>query len=232
MVWLLVAACVGLGVVSYRCARARIRIALADCGWALAYASSAGAVTWFIGDLSQGWPHDAVALMELLDPARWGIGSLGIVAGLFLAARVRPSLRAALVVSAPGLFCGLAIARLGCFSGGCDFGSVSTEPWVVACDPSAAAMHASWGLHPFALYSATWALVIGLMSWRAPDPRQGVALVLVWLAGAFVLEFFRHPMNLPPLVGSLNVAQLLQMIVALPLVNFVRSARAPARITR
>jgi prolipoprotein diacylglyceryltransferase len=160
-----------------------------------------GWFAWFAGALSRS-PHQA------LSPREWGLGSLGLVLGMLVQAWRSPESRTFLRAAAPSLAFGLAIARLGCFSAGCDFGEVSTAEWVARCDPSARDGTPTWGLHPFALYSAVWFGVGGGLFLRARGrPRTELFVVTLWLAGAWGLEFFRHPRNLPPVFAGLNVAQ-------------------------
>jgi phosphatidylglycerol:prolipoprotein diacylglycerol transferase len=88
------------------------------------------------------------------------------------------------------------LARMGCFLAGCCHGRPSTLPWaVVYPTPSPATMfHGdAVAVHPSPLYEA--ALLLAIAAWvarsRADRPSGAVRAALAYLAGRFVLDFFR-----------------------------------------
>jgi prolipoprotein diacylglyceryltransferase len=144
-------------------------------------------------------------------PWRGQVMSYGALGGLVLAygacARRRGiALGTALDRLAPTLGVQVAIARIGCFVAGCDFGVVTEKPWGVRFAPGSPAfiLHAETGLipvsastslpvHPTQLYeSAVGLLMIGAA--LLPQKRHGVAFAraaVCYAVGRFVVELFR-----------------------------------------
>ncbi len=116
-----------------------------------------------------------------LDAVRAGGGLVffGAVPGAALACfaagrALRVDILAALDRSIPGLAAGHALGRIGCFLGGCCYGTPFDGPWaVVYTDPIALAAHPPVPRHPTPLYEAAGLLAIGLAFALVPPRRVG-----------------------------------------------------------
>jgi phosphatidylglycerol:prolipoprotein diacylglycerol transferase len=162
----------------------------------------------------------------LVPDLRAGKSSLGgLFAGAFCLAaflrlrgeRILPFLDA----SAPAVALAYAIARIGCFFNGDDFGTVSSVPWAVAYGPATLAFdeHVARGwvdvstgvslaVHPVQLYSALAALALFVLLRRAdrqPQGRQTAALMIGYGVSRFCLEWMRGDFEAS--LGPLSVAQ-------------------------
>jgi len=101
---------------------------------------------------------------------------------------------------APAVALGQSVGRLGCFSGGCDYGKPTTAPWGVVF--TSAFAHEVSGvplgvrLHPTQLYeSITTFVIFGLLLWWFPKKkREGdvfLGYVGLYALARFFLEFLR-----------------------------------------
>lgn len=163
-----------------------------------------------------------------VDPRYGGFASLGGVAGGGLVlAGLRTRLpterfwRLADVLVPAGLL-GLAVARLGCLSAGCDFGAVAELPWSVRypADAPAWRVHLEAGLlgagaewsrpvHPFPLYDIGVILLAAALG-QVVSVRAGLGAAVTgvaYLSGRVAVEEFRGPQEAVVAAG-LNVHQL------------------------
>ncbi len=152
----------------------------------------------FLPDLLAGRKSVVGALMG------GGVWLGGIVAGLaalWLMSR-RHGLRLGLVANAFFVFIPFshAIGRLGCFLGGCCWGSVCDFPWAVTySDPAAHRLNGTplgVSLHPTVLYESALEMgnfLVGLALWRRKPSDGSVVAAWMGLYGAerFLLEFLR-----------------------------------------
>jgi len=104
-------------------------------------------------------------------------------------------------------FVGLAVARVGCLTAGCDFGRPTRAPWGLRYpfETPAHLAHvaeewieptAPWSLstHPFPFYLVAVTLVAVLTGIRCEsDGMEATVVAAVYCAGRFVAEFFRSP---------------------------------------
>ena len=150
--------------------------------------------------------------------ASWGAyagGSVAASARLFFADRT--NLLRHLDHAAPAVLAGIALARIGCFLNGDDFGTVCSYPWCVTFPAGSVAWDAhralgwidgaapaSLRVHPLQLYlsaaaAAACALVL-LIERRHPMRPGGSALsgVLLYSTTRAPLELLREPAALPP----------------------------------
>ena len=155
------------------------------------------------------------SVQKVVEGEKGSIGAiLGSVFALLIYFRIR---KIPILVNAdkivPYIALMYAIARIGCFFNGDDFGTVSNLPWAVSFGPSTEAYHAhlsrgwigsgdveSLRVHPSQLYHATAGLMgfFLLKSWRGN--WQGSRFALAWVyygATRFGIEFFRdeHEVN-------------------------------------
>ncbi len=144
--------------------------------------------------------------------------------------------------AAPAIALAYAVARLGCFANGDDFGRLSTSPWAVTFSPGteAFAAHlargwvrasspASLPVEPVQLYAAALGVVLFLLIVTVKR-RPGVPVFIAALGyglGRFVLEWLRDDYR-PWLVG-LSLPQVLSVILALVGVAVLVRIRFPAR---
>jgi phosphatidylglycerol:prolipoprotein diacylglycerol transferase len=138
----------------------------------------------------------------------------------------------------PAVALGYAVARVGCFVNGDDFGVVTSIPWAVTFPrgTDAFAHHVASGsipdtalvslpVHPTQLYQAAVGLALFaiLVRWQParPGDRLTVALFAYGVA-RFVLEFLRGDSE--PLVGGLHANHLLSLVaVTVAVLSWARS---------
>jgi prolipoprotein diacylglyceryltransferase len=123
----------------------------------------------------------------------------------------------------------VAIARLGCFSAGCDFGRPSGLPWAVSFGAGSPAWHqhrrlgviaadaaSSAPVHPTQLYEAGLGLAMMVVAWRLRRvPRAGSQLVgtaVTYALGRGALEWLRADEG-RGMVGGLSTPQWLCLAV-------------------
>jgi len=161
--------------------------------------------------------------------------------GLYLHLR-RLSVLAYADAAAPAIALAYAVARIGCFVNGDDFGRLSTAPWAVTFPPGtdAFAAHVSRGwvsasaaaslpVEPVQLYAAALGVVLFLLILTVKR-RPGVPVVLAAVgygAGRFVLEWLRDDFR-PWLVG-LSLPQVLSVVLALVGLAVLARALFPVR---
>lgn len=146
-----------------------------------------------------------------------GFGAIaGLVVGYVAAARVgyarKKSVRLALDALAPAIGPMIAIARLGCFFAGCDFGAPTTLPWALRYPHLTPAFRAQLDgglvhlsdartlpVHPTQLYESllglgVFAIAILWPAWRRGRAHAGERFGIVLLAyavGRFAIDFVR-----------------------------------------
>jgi hypothetical protein len=163
----------------------------------------------------------------------------GVVAGFALVAGRRELDRIAIALGPM-----VAVARLGCFVAGCDYGKLASLPWAVR--PSAGqpgffaqveqgllpfdALHAM-PVHPTQLYEAALGVGMLLLAWGARRRRPGDAVAITlaaYAAGRFVIEFWRGDPR--AMLGPLSLAQLLSVaVLAACLGSIARDVKASSR---
>lgn len=175
-------------------------------------------------------------------PAAAGAMSWGAYAGGFLAASARLSFadRADTVrhfdAAAPAVLLGVAVARIGCFLNGDDFGVVCHDPWCVTFPAGSvawevhrtlgwigAAARASLPVHPLQLYFSAAALGACVLTVAAeryrPTRSGGTALLamLLYSLSRIPLELLREPASLTPgsRVSGLQLAIALLVVTVL-----------------
>lgn len=184
--------------------------------------------------------------LRVLDLGRGGHNSSGALLGASLAValwwRVAPDgrRRATLDALVVGGLAGLAFARLGCLFDGCDIGRPTSLEWAVRHAAGAPAFTdhvalgyvdalAGWTLpvHPFAAYLAAATLLIAgvslaLIWWARPvGGRVALGTAGAYLAVRFLLEWTRHPTGADPVLGSLNVHQVMSLLAIAGLLSVV-----------
>lgn len=139
-----------------------------------------------------------------------GFGALfGLLVGHVAGARARRvSIARALDVLAPSIGIMVAVARLGCFFAGCDFGRPTSVPWALRYPPmtpafraqlDAGLVHASASqtlpVHPTQLYEACLGVVVLALTLRMRSSRREgdrfVVAALLYAAGRIVVDVFR-----------------------------------------
>jgi hypothetical protein len=139
-----------------------------------------------------------------------GFGALfGLLVGHVAGARARRvSTARALDVLAPSIGLMIAVARLGCFFAGCDFGRPTSVPWALRypvmtpafrAQVDAGLLHASASqtlpVHPTQLYEACIGLVVLVVTLRMRSPRRDgdrfVLAALLYAVGRIVIDVFR-----------------------------------------
>jgi prolipoprotein diacylglyceryltransferase len=120
----------------------------------------------------------------------------------------------------------VALARVGCFVAGCDYGRVTQVPWGVRRAPGQPAFiaqvergllpfdaAASLPVHPTQLYEALLGLVMLWVAWLAR--RRGVPalapVLMSYGAGRLFIELWRG--DLRAMFGPLSLAQLLSLVL-------------------
>lgn len=158
-----------------------------------------------------------------------------------------PTLKHADIMAPCGLI-GIAWSRLGCVMRGCDYGVPSDLPWAMTYPDSSTVYrrhlaellvepHDAWSLpvHPFPLYLAAWCLLCFTLVAVFPNAlgskpgMRAVGVGLLYLAGRFCLEFFRHPGNAPMVLGPLNAGHAFALVALIALTPaFLWLRRRPA----
>jgi phosphatidylglycerol:prolipoprotein diacylglycerol transferase len=135
--------------------------------------------------------------------------------------------------ASPALGLGIAVTRLGCFLGGCDFGAVTAQPWAVRYPAGSLAFvaHAAAGwlgpysteslaVHPTPLYEATLGLLLGAVAlwrlhrWRGPlDGRVFLGTAGGYAIGRFFIELLRGDTDRGIFWGGLSTSQLTSLAV-------------------
>ena len=152
--------------------------------------------------------HGARESMPELEIAGFG-AIFGLVVGHVLVSRARGvAIAAALDALAPAMGAMIALARLGCFFAGCDFGRPTLMPWALRYPAMTPAFRAqvdagllhegaprTLPVHPTQLYEvavglAVLAAALMLRSPKRPGDRFVVAVVL-YATGRFVVDLFR-----------------------------------------
>jgi phosphatidylglycerol---prolipoprotein diacylglyceryl transferase len=147
--------------------------------------------------------------------------------------------------AAPAMGLALALARMGCFMGGCDFGTSCSLPWAVCFPPDSWAFrrHVATGLlpfnaadslpvHPLQLYEA--ALGLALMAFALYwTPRRRFSgqvyllVVLLYCLARFGLDFLRDPW-MSEKWGPLLSGQVLAIIgICISLALYAHFRRSP-----
>jgi len=170
----------------------------------------------------------ARVLYRLLDGGNWlGVGGLasmgGVVAGLLaawpLARLAGVSLSALLDALVPAALLALGIGRIGCFLGGCCYGTPTALPWGVVFPDLGGPPR-----HPLQLYSAAVDLAIVYAVCRRPAaPGVTAARTLAAFAAArFALETLRDASTTDGLAGlGLTLPQALCILLLLAVGPFV-----------
>jgi prolipoprotein diacylglyceryltransferase len=189
-----------------------------------------GRVGWLLVDVD--WSRIAANPFLIIDPNRGGaisFGALvGAVAGGFLALRL---LRAkpwpyADILAPCGLI-GIAFARIGCLMRSCCYGAPADVPWAMRYPMASNVYRRHYELdlvthadtlsipvHPFPLYLAAWCIACAIIGAVAPNlfgetpGMRALGVGMIWLAGRFCLEFFRHPGSAATVAGPFNIGQL------------------------
>jgi len=177
-----------------------------------AFGTLVGARLYFLLDRGGVMTEGPAAWIENHGQGSWGACIGAAVAGaLFLKlkrARPWPALDAA----ASSVTLAIAIARLGCFLDGCDFGRMTSHSWGVHYPETSAVFRAqvsegllspeaaqSLAVHPLPLYLAVNALVLFVilsLVWRRWAHRPGLTFALtcaLYGSTRFFLEILRDP---------------------------------------
>ena len=168
--------------------------------------------------------EDPLRLLNFLAGNKGVFGSFigaGLFASLYLSYKKQPILAYG-DAAVPAVALGYAVARIGCFLNGDDFGTVTSVPWAVQFPPGtdAFADHLTNGLiavgqslslpvHPTQLYHAAGGLLLFflLRSWKGAWAGSRVSLAMGGYGVIrFCLEFFRG--DALPVLGPLHAAQL------------------------
>jgi phosphatidylglycerol---prolipoprotein diacylglyceryl transferase len=152
----------------------------------------------------------------------------GVFAWLYLRWQQAPFLAYA-DAALPAIALGYAVARLGCFLNGDDFGTPSDLPWTVQFPQGTAAFasHVAKGwirdqdmrslpVHPTQLYHAAAGLLLFLMlrRWWGKWPGSRLAMALAsYGALRFILQLFRG--DAAPVLGSLDRSQIVSFTFVL-----------------
>jgi prolipoprotein diacylglyceryltransferase len=139
-----------------------------------------------------------------------GFGALfGLLAGHVVGARARGvSAARALDVLAPSIGAMIAVARVGCFFAGCDFGRPTALPWGVRYPAMTPAFRGqlearliessasqTLPVHPTQLYEACLGLLVLVLALRVRSPRRDgdrfVLAACVYAVGRMVIDVFR-----------------------------------------
>lgn len=174
-----------------------------------------GVVASGVVDLLQ---HDPWHGLRLFD-AGWvfygGVVGAVVIGLLFLHRAGERRVAALLDVATPGILLGVAVGRVGCFVGGCCYGSATALPWAVhfpAGHPTGGD-----GVHPVQLYDAGFAIV-ALLLWallRHRPRRDGVVFVVgaaAYAVARFITELLRADAD-RGFVGPLSTSQVISIIV-------------------
>jgi len=164
----------------------------------------------------------------------------GVLGGSVVLARMRRPIWSFLDASAPALGLGYFFARLGCFSAGCDYGTVTTSRFGVtfpagsyafrdhvasgALDPDAPF---SLPVHPTQLYAALSGVALYLLLRAVPtagDGRRFVVLVIGYGVTRSTIELFRGDASRGH-VGALSTSQMLAVVTVVVTLAAWRQAR-------
>lgn len=192
----------------------------------------------------QGW-------LQLYDITAGGFslagGAIGasVVAWLYLRIKELPANDLA-DAAAPAMGLVLALARMGCFMGGCDFGTPSSLPWAISFPAESWATRrqvmvglipadaiASLPVHPLQLYETLLGLLLMLfaMYWTRRRTFSGqvfLLVVLTYCVGRFGLDFLRDPW-MSTQWGPLLSGQILALIgIAISLLLYARFRKTRA----
>ena len=164
----------------------------------------------------------------------------GIGGGSIALARMRLNVWSFLDACAPGVGLGYFFARLGCFSAGCDFGTVTSSGVGVTFPPGSYAFkeHMAAGLispdaagslpvHPTQLYAALSGVALYLVLRAMPstgDGRRFVALVLGYGISRSIIELARGDVSRGH-VGPLSLSQMLALITVILTLALWRARR-------
>ena len=182
---------------------------------AVALGSGGEWVAWASGTRAGALPELEIA----------GFGALfGLLAGHVAGARARRvSMARALDVLAPSIGMMVAVARLGCFFAGCDFGRPTGMPWGLRYPAMTPAFRAQLDaglisagaaqtlpVHPTQLYEAAVGALIFVATMRLRSPRRDgdrfVLAVLLYAAGRIVVDVLRGDLARGGMLG-LTVTQ-------------------------
>jgi phosphatidylglycerol:prolipoprotein diacylglycerol transferase len=174
--------------------------------------------------------HALFALVHGAAPG--GLASTGGVAGglatAWIVARIARRPAAVLLDAlAPAGLLALAIGRVGCFLAGCCYGRPTTLPWgVVFADVGPSPRH------PLQLYSAAADLaLVALLPARAAVPGVVACSVLVGFGVVrAALELLRDPGATDPVFGTITLAQVAALALAVGAAAVGRRLRQPAPI--
>ncbi|MBN2358741.1 MAG: prolipoprotein diacylglyceryl transferase [Deltaproteobacteria bacterium] len=146
-----------------------------------------GSTTSGIADLLAADPWHCFRLLD--GGYVWYGGLLLASVALVCHARWRRVDRGALAdLAAPGIACGIAIGRLGCFCAGCCYGVPSSLPWAVRFPAEGGGLTVP--LHPVQLYDAVFGLLLlALLWWRLPRRRFSGELFALTLTIYSVVRF-------------------------------------------
>lgn len=172
--------------------------------------------------------EDPLRLLNFLDGAKGVFGAFlgaALFGSLYLLYRRQPVLAYA-DAAVPAVALGYAVARIGCFLNGDDFGIVSSVSWAVQFPPGtdAYAAHLSRGLidvgsllslpvHPTQLYHAAAGLALFLVLRQWKGQWQGSRLALALLGYGvlrFCIEWFRG--DALPVIGPFHAAHLFSLL--------------------
>lgn len=171
--------------------------------------------------------EDPFSLLNFLEGGKGVFGAFlgaALFGSLYLLYR-RQSVLAYADAAVPAVALGYAIARIGCFLNGDDFGIVSSVPWAVQfpSGTEAYAVHLDRGLieagaplslpvHPTQLYhSAAGLLLFGILSrWQGTWSGSRVALAMVGYGVLrFTIEWFRG--DVLPVLGPFHASHLFSL---------------------
>ena len=170
---------------------------------------------------------DPLRLLNFLDGAKGVFGAFigaALFGSLYLLYRRQPVLAYA-DAAVPAVALGYAVARIGCFLNGDDFGIVSSVPWAVQFPPGteAYAAHLNRGLiefgaslslpvHPTQLYHSAAGLFLFFLLTRWQGSWSGSRLALA-MAGygllRFIIEWFRGDVS--PVLGPFHASHLFSL---------------------
>jgi len=174
---------------------------------------------------------DPLRLLNFLEGAKGVFGAFmgaALFGGLYLLYRRQPVLAYA-DAAVPAVALGYAVARIGCFLNGDDFGTVTSVPWAVQfpSGTDAYAAHLNRGLiefgaplslpvHPTQLYHAVSGLLlfVFLSRWQGSWSGSRVALALAgYGALRFSIEWFRG--DAAAVLGPLHLSHLFSLLFML-----------------
>jgi phosphatidylglycerol:prolipoprotein diacylglycerol transferase len=164
----------------------------------------------------------------------------GVLGGSVVLARMRRSIWSFLDASAPAVGLGYFFARLGCFSAGCDYGTVTYSRFAVTFPAGSYAFRdhvasgalspdaiASLPVHPTQLYAASSGVALYLVLRAMPrgsDGKRFVALVVGYGVTRSLIELVRGDASRGH-VGPLSTSQMLALATVLVTLAAWRHAR-------